>query len=498
MKELSYQEILRVHRRQFVIGQREFLVRSDWRTFELQPNLILSVDPDLRVGRTKDLDGTSWFIFGLAVDTRPEFATPLEEIARRRTEDVPSLYEGWAGRWALVGAGCLHLDGAAMLGCYYGQNYEGELWASSSPVLIQQALNIPDEMVTDTHDGSKWRPSKDATVTGAVRGISWYPPPHSSIPGVFRLLPTQILDLQRGKCQSRSLASNLEGNYNDTELFEAIQISLSTAIKHFAELNAPNDLTLLLSGGRDSRLLLSIAAATGVPVKTYTRIHRRASLADRVLPPQLARIAGYPYTKHYQRQEIAGRSQAILDHAGYNVSWLSAEEFLRGGSDPLKGIALAGFCAALGRDRLIPMTSAQEATGKKIAAHFCEGNSPDLTAAFDAWIALRREDPDSCLDLCDYFFLEQRTAGRKGIKEQIFDLFPVERVAPLNSARIFALICNLSPEAKLKALWIPEIIKSTKPELLRYPMNPPDKYFGLLHNTLLKNPLYKRKIGIGS
>lgn len=498
MEKLFPQQIVRVHRRQFVVGPSEFLARCDWRTFELEPNLILSADPDLHVEKAIDKSGVSWFLLGLAVDTRPEFTTPLEEISRRHTEDVSRLYEGWTGRWALLGGSCLHLDAAGMLGCYYGKNTNDELWASSSPVLIKQVLGLVGNEVANKNEvegGASWQPLPDATATGAVRGISWYPPPHSSTPGVFRLLPSQVLNLQTGGCQPRSLVAHLETNYTDTELCNEIQLSLSTAMERFATLNAPKDLTLLLSGGRDSRLLMGIAAATGVSVKTYTRVHRRASLADRTLPPKLARIAGYPHTKHYQRNEIPGRRQAILEHAGYNVSWLSAEEFLRGGSDPLTGIALAGFCAALGRDRMIPVTSAQEATGETIARHFRESNSADLVAAFDDWIAWRKHNVDPGLDLCDCFFLEQRTAGRKGIKEQIFDLFPAQRVPPLNSARIFALICNLSPETKEKALWIPQIIKSTTPELLRYPMNPPDRYFGFIRNAFLNNRLYRLAIG---
>ena len=227
MKKTSSQEIVRVHRRQFVIGPREFLARSDWRTFELQSNLILSADPELRVGKTTDKNGVSWFLLGLAVDTRPEFTTPLEEISRRPTEDVSRLYEGWAGRWALIGGNYLHLDAAAMLGCYYGKNAYGELWASSSPVLIKQVLGLnelPSKL--DSDNSNSWQPLPDATVRGEVRGISWYPPPHSSIPGVFRLLPSQILDLQTGSYQPRNLTGYIEGNHTDIELFEAIQLSL--------------------------------------------------------------------------------------------------------------------------------------------------------------------------------------------------------------------------------------------------------------------------------
>ncbi len=498
--------IARVHRRQFVIGPHKFLARSDWQTFEIGPNLALSADPELRINSATDKSGVRWLLLGLAVDTRSDFDAPIEVIAQRTTEEIPGLYRYWAGRWVLVGADSLHPDGAAMLGCYYGKSAEDALWVSSSPVLVEQAMasKRPDSARrSHERDPSSWQPAPQAN----IKNISWYPPPHSPVPGVFRLLPSQILDLRKGVCRYRLLVSRMEGPYTDTSICEDLQQAIATVIQRLAKINQPKAPTLLLSGGRDSRLLIGIAAAAGVSVETYTRVHRRASLADRLLPQKLAHIAGYGHSRHYQRKEVPGRRQAILEHAGYNVSWLSSEEFLRGGSDPLKGIALAGFCAELGRDRLIPVTAARAATGELIANHFqqkkqTEGkatdlkNTADLAAAFDAWIALRKEDPDTCLDLCDYFFLEQRTAGRKGAKEQIFDLFPVERVAPLNSSHIFTLIGHLSAESKRKALWINQIIKMTLPDLLQHPMNPPDKYFGLIPYLILNNRLYKRQLGL--
>lgn len=496
--------LVRVHRRQFVIGPRCFKARADWQAYEIIAGaardgdsqvLVLSADPELRVGRATDASGAIWFLLGLAVDTRADYDAPLEEIAQRTSAEVPELYQGWAGRWVLIGNGCLHPDGAAMLGCYYGKNAAGDVWASSSPTLIQKVLEIDEARSKKGH--IHWQPAAKTT----IKGISWYPPPHSCTPGVFRLLPSQVLKLGSGECQPRPLVSTMTESYSDESLCERIADAIATTVQRLADINAPQEPTLLLSGGRDSRLLLSVVASEKISVNTYTRIHRRAMLADRLLPQKLARAAGYPHRQHYQRKEIPGRRDAILAHAGYNVAWLSSEEFLRGGSDPLTGIVLAGFCGELGRDRMLPVTIASEATGALIANHF-DSFSDDTTdqqtliEAFDAWLAVRKKDTDDCLDLCDYFFLEQRTAGRKGVKEQIFDLFPAERVAPLNSARIFTLIAHLSTKSKREALWISDIIQTSAPELMEHPMNPPERYFGLLPYLILNNRLYKMQRGL--
>lgn len=477
--------IVRVHRRQYVVGPRPFGADPGWRHFDLGSSLVLSIDPELRCVVATDRDGTTWHLLGAAVDSRADRSGPQEELACAKTDDIRTVYEGWSGRWILVGAGALHPDATALLACYYGRAENGEAWASSSPALIRRLI----EPEGSPHPPGGWRPSPDAT----IRRISWYPPPHSGMPGVNRLLPSQILNLREASAQPRPLVRALPSNPGDESLVEELGRSLRTVITRFAALNAPHELTLLLSGGRDSRILLSMAAAARVPATTFTRIHRRASLADRLLPPRLARTAGYPHREHRQRRELPGRRQVILDHAGYNVAWLSAEEFVRGGSDPLTGIALAGFCAELGRDRLIPDVPVHKMTGRLLARHFHE-DDPALIAALDAWLAWRKAHPDPMLDLADHFFLEQRTAGRKGAKEQICDLFRVERVPPLNSTRLLGLIAHLSLEARREASWIPQLVRSGLPALLAEPMNPLDADFGLIRGRLLNPAAYRRTL----
>jgi hypothetical protein len=481
----------RVHRRQFVLGPRAHTPAANWRTVDLGESLVLSADPELRVRTATDQDGRCWSILGTAVDTRPEFADPLEEIARRPTREIEELHQGWAGRWVLIGNSSLHPDGTAMLSCYYGRNINGEVWVSSSPVLIQQALGLDTGIQRGT--SRAWVPRPDATATGAVRGISWFPPPQWGVAGVQRLLPSQVLSLRSGVPRPRRLTAAIAGDLSDEELLVTLGVSIRTAVTRLASLSSPDEPTLLLSGGRDSRLLLSMAISAGLRLRTFTRIHRRASLADRILPPRLARVAGYPHCAHRQKREVPGRRRAILDHAGYNVSWLSAEEFLEGGSDTLTGIVLIGLVGALGRDRFLPDVEISAASGRMIAEQFDE-DSPNLIHGFDAWLKWRRDHPDPKVDLSDCFFLEQRTAGRKGAKEQICDLFGFERLPPLNSAHIFGLILALSPDVQRQALWITSLIEAATPDLLRDPMNPPDDYFGIVRKKLSQIRAYRRRM----
>ena len=486
----------RVHRRQFVIGPTGVEVAPGWRTIDLGSGRVLSADPDLRVGSATDLSGVQWHLLGTAADVRPERAEPTEELKRITAAEVQALYEGWAGRWVLIGAGRLHPDATGMLSIYYGRDGQGALWASSSPVLIKRALGMAETARgTSTAKGAGWKPSPDATVTGQRRGISWYPPPQSDTPGIFRLLPSQVLDLSTGKVSPRRLVAPVKGSPTESQLIDDIAVALRIAVKRLAALSSTQPATVLLSGGRDSRMILAAAVAEKVPLRCYTRMHRRATLADRLLPPKLSRIAGYPHVPQYQRGEIPGRREAILAHSGYNLSWLSAEEFVRGGSDPLTGIALNGLLGGFGRARFMPEQLAEQATGRQIAEYFGEADNPQLDSALDAWLHWYRAHPDPGIDLIDAFHVEQRIAGRKGAKEQTCDLFRFERLAPLSSALIVGMMNALPKETQRSASWNVELIRRLDDRLLAYPMNPPDAHFGLIRGRLLRLATYRGVVG---
>lgn len=50
-----------------------------------------------------------------------------------------------------------------------------------------------------------------------------------------------------------------------------------------------------LTAGFDSRLMLAIAHCAGIAVRPFTRVAGRMSVADRLLPPKLARELGFEH-----------------------------------------------------------------------------------------------------------------------------------------------------------------------------------------------------------
>ena len=108
-----------LHRRQFILAPRAVDVAGDWRHTEVSDGFVLSHCPSLPVTEARDVDGCTWHLLGVALQTDPARSAPEEELRRAQTAAVPDRYGDWSGRWVLIGNGQVHLDAAGLLGCFY-------------------------------------------------------------------------------------------------------------------------------------------------------------------------------------------------------------------------------------------------------------------------------------------------------------------------------------------------------------------------------------------
>jgi hypothetical protein len=242
-----------LHNRQVVIAPEPLKAREDWQVVELRAGVWVSYCPSLRAETARDLDGTPWMICGAALQTVPGAPDPLEGIARSHTADVPNLGDSWAGRWLLVNA-CIHLDPGGLLGCFYARDADGRTWASSSPALLIRATR-PDTPVATT---SELPPDGDV-------GVAWYPPPRARRDLVRRLLPTQVLDLSSGDLLPRQPLPEIQPGTDYEASLELLGESLVEAIRR---LGRDRQITVSLSAGLDSRVVLAATERAGVPTRS--------------------------------------------------------------------------------------------------------------------------------------------------------------------------------------------------------------------------------------
>jgi hypothetical protein len=267
-----------VHRRQLILGPTA--AQRGWCTTELPGTGVLTYAPELPVAVVRDADGMAWCLAGLARQSDPGSRDPTDQLVRARTAHVPSLYQSWAGRWMLVGAGEVHLDATGLLGCLYARGPDGACWMSTSAALLAEL----------------WGPShvtRDARALRHARGLDWIPAPGSRHPPIRRLLPSRILDVRSGSTRPRSWLRGAGSGLPYAAILELLQARLGEPLRRLGT----NEVWVPLTGGQDSRLVLALALAAGLKIHAYTN-ERDMTLADRLLPRRVARAAGVPYAFH--------------------------------------------------------------------------------------------------------------------------------------------------------------------------------------------------------
>lgn len=469
---------MRLHRRQFVLGPTSFRAHEDWHSRQIDAPTWLSYCPALRALWSTDADGRDWVILGLAIETLEAEPEPRQQISRTPTADVPALYASWAGRWALVGRGQIYLDASGLLGCFYGSDADTRFWASSSPALLAEVLSPVDISGAD-----------DRRLQYEV-GISWYVPPRSRLAGIYRLLPSQVLEIEQRSVRPRALMPEIAPDRDPEAAVTKIVRSLRTTIARLAGVS--DTLWLGLTAGYDSRLMLALSERAGVPIQPFTRISARTSVADRLLPPKLARACGYAHVVMRRRKYFPERQRFIREHSADRVSAGDAEPFIKGIRDGMAGIFFGGHGFA--RLRQLPSTfESAEAGARQLAQLFQEPTTSSAVAGLKEWLEWALKYPQAHLDWRDRFFIEQRQASWLSAKEQLYDLMPLERFPILNSAKNYATLLGIPESKRLSSIIQTKIIHQVAPSLLQYPFNPKDSELGLwqvIKGTSIDAPRY--------
>ncbi len=472
----------RLHRRQFVVGPEPWIPWPDWSTVELPDGLVVSHCPEVRTARRNDADGIEWLLIGLAAQTRAGAADPVDELAGTRTAEIPRAYEGWAGRWVLIGNGELHLDATGQLACHWLVDDEANTWATSSPAIVRALAGGRAEELRDLR---------------YERGLSWVVPPSGTVDGARRLLASQILDVRDATIRWRRLlvpraelglpdgapSSNERGDAADAD--PALAGFVDALGQAMLRLPIDQPRLLGLTAGADSRLILAAALAAGVDVRLHTRLAARMSIADRLIPPRLAAAVDLGHRKLRPGPTDPARLALARAHSGGHVADGDALPFAQGVRDHLRGIEMGGQGLGIGKVKHRTLPVRIDDPDRLAAVIADEAGEPSVSpnrAALAIWLAAVVEHeasqrPADRLDWRDRIYLEQRTAGWQAAKEQVYDLDRHERFFPINGARTIGLLLAIDPERRATGHHRRDLIERAEPRLLAEPFNPPGSSF---------------------
>lgn len=462
---------MNAHNRQFLIGNKPKKISDDWNTINIEKNFYLSHSSNITVGNSRDLNGKDWYLLGLAIQSEKERPDPLSEISSSTTENVKELYKSWVGRWVLVGNNEVHLDCSAILGCFYAK-INDENWISSSLALLQEIGGLiprPEEL--------KWKSF-----------FEWYPLPLTRFKGVYKLLPSQILNIETLQTKLRPLPHPIEG-LSYQEILEKIAEKFKNTLLTVAKLN--KRILLPLTAGYDSRLILGAVYYAGIKLETYSQEHPFISKSDVEFPFALAKMGGYHHT--YVKMDESQFSQEKIDlydyHTGRNVDDVDRVKFARGQWDSFGtgDLLLRGGIFEIGRCLYYSEMDADINVDTIIKKFGIVGKTDSFYyQAWSEWVDLVKQSPTEGLDWRDRFYLEQRVAGWMSSIEQSLDLTDSERFYLINSYDIISLFLSIPVEKRRTYAHHVDLIRIMFPASLKYPFNPPDSILKSIRNKVVK------------
>ncbi|WP_216828236.1 adenine nucleotide alpha hydrolase family protein [Alkalihalobacterium elongatum] len=458
-----------LHQRQFIIGPKPYLLNKNWSYKKITSKYYLSHCKDLPVLLTKDANECSWFLIGLAYQSVAERADPKSEIQFSQTKNVSKAYTSWSGRWVLVGNDSLHMDACGLLGCYYQIINKGkakELIISSSAALINEVSN-PSPII------------ESSSYIEHARGMDWFPPPQSKFRNINRLLPSQILNFSNNKelITPRSLLFPISPNLKYEEKIFILKECLSTILRNIAKVNEP--IWIALSGGYDSRLLLSALHYTGLEAKSYTYDKPSISKADLKYPPLLSKLVGIEH-QLIKRKNFSNEISNLFDsHTAKHCVDIDRSYFAHGqwGSLPKPAFILRGGVNSVGKCnyyRKFPEklpNSPQEITQLILNVFKFNQNSQAHQKGIFEFASWMLANPQNQLDWRERLFIEQRIAGWLSSIEQGIDLAGYNSLHITNCTYYLSVLLSISDQKRKAKKHIVDLMQLMSPSLLKYPFN---------------------------
>jgi hypothetical protein len=373
-------------------------------------------------------------------------------------------------RWLLIGDDAVHGDASALLPCHYrsmtATGGARELWLSSSLALLAE---FEDPVVGPAREIGFPHPTTFSSV----------PVPMTSFEGIFKVLPTQRLDLATASPRLRPMAIRAQGEVPYEESLDRLGSYLITVLQNAAALH--RSIYLSLTAGQDTRLLLAAAIAGNIPIQTFTQQYRFMSDGDRSLPPLLAAAAGVPHEAIRPRPADDTLGDIYDRHSARQTIGMTRVFFIRDQWAFCQpgDLIVRGDGIDVGRGeqwKRFPRTAIPERppSADIIFERATKGNAPHIREGFRHWVMWASENIVPKLDWRDRLYWEVFVGGRVSYLHQAMDLMGTPFLVPVNATCIYRTMLEIPDEIRCVGQHHIDLIERFCPDLLRFPFNPPD------------------------
>ena len=457
-----------LYRNQFVLGPRYVPQFESWQKIKINDSLYLTAHPELGVHEVSK-KGKSIILLGFMLDPVAPDATDPEIIGALiknmvTYEDILQHTERFGGRWILiVNDGrdiSLFNDATGLRQVYYTASYCTKgIWCASQPMIIAQLLNLEiDAEAAAFINSAELKNNKGR----------WWPGDGSPYKEIKHLLPNHRLDLRTG------YSHRFWPNKKLDEIPLGVAIEKISPILQGLMQSAANrfDLTLLITAGRDSRLVL--AACRGLAEKlAYVSVKALVGAGyDSKVPASLLSKLGLKHTIATRPSKPSRdfRTQYEKNAILLNESYAAVAEALFPYLMQRK-VAVTGNDAEITRFFYkLPRLARNKLTPARICLLTGMGNHPFAVKAFEKWLSGMAHAYD--FDLLDILYWEQRAGYWLANWLLEYDLVWKDCVVAFNSRRLLTTMLSVDkryrgpPEYELYR----KLIFSLWPELLCEPI----------------------------
>ena len=416
----------------------------------------LYTDEKLNVWQGQTASGDEVVLLGHAFCTDGEKMV-VEDIRTFSGDDFVALTSFWTGRWVLISKTTLVTDATGLMGAYYGQK-DGRWLVSSSPALVATLL------------GAECKPTVKAS------GLSWHLLPSSVADGVKKLFCSETLKLSSDRLTPffSNRFSDLR-NLTTEEKCRRVADMLVNAAVNIHQYSGKR-ITLALTGGKDSRLVLSALCKAGVPFDACTAAHRAISRSDREMPPKLAARFGinhrYLGAKPMDEERLADYYRFCGgNHNGVDAFFYASGQFDELDEDVIllrSGLFEAGQTYARGYTSSDP-----EGFQKGMTAYYADLQKSETRDTLAFWLYTVRQNPIEHLDIRDRFYVEQRVGGWVAAIEQSLDIHDFTSIQIANCAALLSVLLSCNEQERGSLALSYQTISLLEPAVLDFAVNKP-------------------------